>query len=238
MSTSTCGGCSSAWSIRVASTPSTPAICRSMRTTSGRTARATLERLGTLGGLPDHLDAAGAPERRSVSPRRTTAWSSTRHASPSSSVSSSACRGRVPSSPGTCRDLEVDRRALHPRADVTSSRPPASSTSPARPRSPKWPADRGADGSKPRAVVGHREHQSLVTGALLAAHGDAEGPCAAVPQRVADRLLGDAPHQPDRGVRGGLGVVDGRRRGDARAAAGARRSWSAAPSPSARRSGG
>ena len=63
---------------RVASTPSTPGICRSMTTTSGSCSRGDLDRLARRRPPWPTTSMPSAPPSRSASPRRTTAWSSTR----------------------------------------------------------------------------------------------------------------------------------------------------------------
>ena len=75
--TTTCTSGCAAISRRVASTPSSTGIDRSISTTSGAVARDELHRLLAVGGRPDEFDVVGG-RRAAVRGRvRTTAWSST-----------------------------------------------------------------------------------------------------------------------------------------------------------------
>ena len=75
--TSTSTPMSRAWICRIAVTPSTFGIWRSISTTSGRSRLDHLERLLAVLGVPDHQDVVGAASSSDSSPARIMAWSST-----------------------------------------------------------------------------------------------------------------------------------------------------------------
>ena len=163
---------SSAAMARVASSPSTPGMRMSIRTTSGRRARGQADRLVAVGGLADHLDAVlGVQQRPEPGPdqRLVVGQQHPDHWSPLSSRGRRAWTRKPP--PG--------------RGPAVSS-PPRAATRSRMPRMP-LPLPGPVGGHRAAAVVVDPHGQ--VVGAVADQHGGAGR--AGVAGHVGQRLLDD-----------------------------------------------